>query len=110
MLTDVQLAAAGLLARGYSQRAVARRMHRSPATTRAWGALPEFAAEHERVLSRGGRPDPEGTLLDALGARKDDGVDWPSRVRAAYLLMEKWGDLQQPDEKDAEAAGVAEGW
>jgi hypothetical protein len=97
VLTEVQATCAGMLARGRSARWCARTLHLSPHTIRAWREEPDFQAELERVRARGGKPDPYGTLLDALAARKDDGIDWPSRVRAASLLV----GLEQPDDEPA---------
>jgi hypothetical protein len=97
VLSEVQATCAGMLARGRSGRFCARTLHVSPHTIRAWRDEPDFQAELERVRARGGKPDPHGTLLDALAARKDDGIDWPSRVRAATLLVA----MEQPDDGPA---------
>ena len=80
---------ARLLATGRSARACARMLGVSPDTIRKWKRDPEFADEYERAVARGGAPDPRTTLLDALTARRDDNVDWPSRVRAALALIEQ---------------------
>jgi hypothetical protein len=45
-------------------------------------------------------------FLDALTARRDDGVDWTSRIRAAERLLELAGTQPAPDEH----ADQAEGW
>jgi len=102
MLTETQAAAAGLLARGKSGRFVQKTLGIGWATLRAWKDDPEFQREYERVRARGGAPDPRGTLIDALAARRDDGVDSPSRVRAAITLI----DLQAAPDPDDAAVGL----
>ncbi len=94
----MQTTVAGLLARGRSARSVARQLPIGRDTIRRWQKDAEFIAEYERVLARGGAPDPHGTLLDALSARKDDDIDWPSRLRAALTLLELDGDRDREDD------------
>jgi len=93
-----------MLARGRSGRFVMRSLGIGWATLRAWKDDPEFRREYERILARGGEPDPRGTLIDALSARRDDGVDWPSRVRAASMLI----DLQSAPAPDDAGVGLHE--
>lgn len=89
MLTEVQRTTAGLLARGRSARSLAKQLSIGRDTIRAWQRNAEFIAEFERVTARLQNPhDPHGLLLDALQARKDDQIDWPSRLRAALALLE----------------------
>jgi hypothetical protein len=77
-----------MLARGRSGRFVQRTLGIGWHTLHEWQDDPDFQRERDRILARGGEPDPRGTLIDALAARRDDGVDWPSRVRAASMLIE----------------------
>jgi hypothetical protein len=87
-VTEVQLAAAGMLGRGKSQKAVARFAGVTTRTIQNWiRDLPGFADEVERVRASSSKPEPRGVLLDALSARRDDGVDWNARVRAAERLL-----------------------
>jgi transposase len=105
MLTLKQQDAAGLTARGHSARSIATALHVSRHTLRDWRDLPEFQAELERVVARGGKPDPENTLLDALAARDGDGIRWDVRVKAALALL----DLRQREPATADdAVGVYE--
>ncbi len=86
-MTEVQLAAAGMLGRGKTHAAVARTVGVSERTIHNWRKLPGFAEEVERVRALSSNPEPRGVLLDALSARRDDGVDWSARVRAAEKLL-----------------------
>jgi transposase-like protein len=87
-VTEVQLAAAGMLGRGKTYGAVARTVGVSERTLYNWAAkVPGFAEEVERVRALSSNPEPRGVLLDALSARRDDGVDWNARVRAAEKLL-----------------------
>jgi Homeodomain-like domain len=84
------LTAAGMRARGRTIPEVADTLGVSKRTVINWTHRPEYKTEHERVtreLNSG--PTVEGTLLDALSARKDDGVDWTSRLKAAVELRNK---------------------
>jgi hypothetical protein len=87
-LSEVKLAAAGMVGRGATYATIQKRLGPHPRTLGRWMASdPDFRAEVERVRASAAQPDPWGTLLDALSARRDDGVDWPARVRAAQLLI-----------------------
>ena len=88
MLSEVQLTAARLTGRRKIARVVCETLSISPRTLRYWKNLPGFAEEAERVRANAWQPDPEGTLLDALTATKQDGVDWNARIMAARLLIE----------------------
>ncbi len=102
MLSEVQVTTARLLASGRSARSVGRMLHVGRDTIRKWQRDPEFVDEYERALARGGAPDPRATLLDALSARRDDGVDWPSRLRAALALLEQ--DASEDDDRTLTAS------
>ena len=86
-MTEKQLAAAGMLGRGRSASVVAETLDVSTRTIERWRTLPGFAAEVERVRANSDHPTPRGVLLDALSARRDDGVDWSARLRAAQQLL-----------------------
>jgi len=86
-VTEVQLAAAGMLGRGKTYGAVARTVGVSERTLYNWAKVPGFTEEIERVRALSSNPEPRGVLLDALSARRDDGVDWNARVRAAEKLL-----------------------
>jgi len=49
-------------------------------------ASPASGQRSERVRAQSANPTAEGTLLDALSARKDDGVNWQARIAAAVEL------------------------
>lgn len=88
-ITPVQRTAAQLLARGLPAQAVADIVNTSSRTIRNWKHIPEF----QRVLAETAAAtrdatDPRGVLIDALTARKDDGIDWTNRVKAALALEE----------------------
>jgi len=104
MITDRQMAVAGMLGRGYSMRHVAVALGVAKSTIARWKQDPLFVAEVERARATRLAPTPRGTLLDALSARRDDGIDWPSRVRAALALLE----LDEEDEDPN--ADVVAGW
>jgi hypothetical protein len=86
-VTERQQFVARQLARGYSQRYISRTTGVSRDTIRRWLKDPAFAdfVEGTRAQLKGSTA--LGTLIDALGARKDDGVDWSNRVRAAIVLL-----------------------
>ena len=86
-MTEKRLAAAGMLGRGRSAQTVAETLDVSTRTIERWRKLPGFAAEVERVRANSERPSARGVLLDALSARRDDGVDWSARLRAAQQLL-----------------------
>jgi len=86
-MNEKQLAAAGMLGRGRSMQTVADTVDRSTRTIERWRKLPGFAAEVERVRANSERPSARGVLLDALSARRDDGIDWSARLRAAQQLL-----------------------
>jgi hypothetical protein len=87
-LTERQQSAARRIAAGWSERHTATVEGVCRATIQNWKKLPDFQAEIERARAARLDPTPRGTLLEAIyGARKDDGVDWPTRVRAAIELM-----------------------
>jgi hypothetical protein len=86
-MDERQLAAARMLGRGRSTETVADTVGRSARTIERWRELPGFAAEVERVRANSERPNARGVLLDALSARRDDGVDWSARLRAAQHLL-----------------------
>jgi hypothetical protein len=75
-VTEKQLAAAGMLGRGRSTSTVAETLGISARTIERWQKLAGFAAEVARVRGNSERPTPRGVLLDALSARRDDGIDW----------------------------------
>jgi len=80
--------------------AVARTVGVSERTLYNWAAkVPGFAEEVERVCALSSKPEPRGVLLDALSARRDDGVDWGNRLRAAEKL------LTLPDDEPEEEPG-----
>ena len=99
------LTCARLVGSGYTYVAAGRAVKRDESTVRRWSKLPQFQAERERALAEiAGTP--RAVFLEALAARKDDGVDWPSRIRAAERLLELEGSRTAEDEY----AGLAEGW
>jgi Homeodomain-like domain len=83
--------AAGMKGRGASTKQIADTFGVSLRTVERWGEcypdgrdrVPGFRAEVERVRAQSANPTAEGTLLDALSARKDDGVNWQARIAAA---------------------------
>jgi len=77
-----------MLGRGYSQRHTSSVTGVARSTIARWNEDPAFRAEVERVRSLTADSTPLGTLVDALSARRDDGIDWPSRLRAALSLLE----------------------
>ena len=87
-------AAAGMKGRGASTKQIADTFGVSLRTVERWGEcypdgrerVPGFRAEVERVRAQSANPTAEGTLLDALSARKDDGVNWQARIAAAVEL------------------------
>ena len=96
--------AARLVGSGHTYVAAARAVKRDESTIRRWAKLPRFQAEREPALAEiAGTP--RAVFLDALAARKDDGVDWPSRIRAAERLLELEG--AQPAEQEYD---LAQGW
>lgn len=99
-LTEVQRTAAGMLGRGKTRRDIAQALGMSEQSITRWRKHPDFAAEEERVRRNSGRPDPYNVLLDALCARKDDGVDWPSRLNAAKELLVRFPDGDAPPEEN----------
>jgi hypothetical protein len=80
--------------RGASTKQIADTFGVSLRTVERWGEcypdgrerVPGFRAEVERVRAQSANPTAEGTLLDALSARKDDGVNWQARIAAAVEL------------------------
>jgi hypothetical protein len=86
-VTSAQMACAGLLARGATQAHCAGVFDVSVRTIRRWKDIPAFEAEYQRVLANSGTPDPEGVLIDSLGARTDDSVNWAARQKGALELM-----------------------
>jgi transposase-like protein len=76
-----------MLGRGKTCAAVARTVDVSERTLYNWAKVPGFTEEVERVRALSSKPEPRGVLLDALSARRDDGVDWSARVRAAEKLL-----------------------
>jgi len=101
MITDRQLAVAGMLGRGYSQRYTAAALDVSKGTIVRWNRDPAFRAEVDRARASRLNPTPRGVLVDSLAARKDDGVDWNSRLRGALALL----GLDDPDEPDDDEPG-----
>jgi hypothetical protein len=87
VLTEVQLTAARLVGRGKNGPTICETLSISPRTLRYWKALPGFAEEAERVRQNAWQPTGEGTLLDALTATKNDGIDWVARLGAARELI-----------------------
>jgi hypothetical protein len=99
------LTAARLVGSGHTFVSAAGAVIRDESTVRRWAKLPQFQAERERALAEiAGTP--RAVFLDALAARKDDGVDWASRIRAAERLLELEGRQPAGDEY----ADLAEGW
>jgi transposase len=87
-VNEVQRVSAGMLGRGKSQNAVAKFAGVTTRTIQNWiRDVDGFAEEVKRVRASSKRPEPRGVLLDALSARRDDGVDWTARVRAAEKLL-----------------------
>ena len=80
------IAAAGMVGRGASYAATGRALSVNERTVRRWARLPVFVAEVERVRADL-TPTPRGVFLMALTARKDDGIDWQARLRAAERLI-----------------------
>ena len=76
----------GLRARGRSWVAIADALGVHERTARRWSDLGEFKAEVERVRADLS-PTPRGVYVAALTARKDDGIDWQARIRAADALI-----------------------
>ena len=102
---DLMLTAARLVGSGHTYVSAARAVNRNESTIRRWSKLPQFQAERERALADiAGTP--RSVFLDALTARRDDGVDWASRIRAAERLLELAGRKPAADEY----ADLAEGW
>lgn len=88
-ITPVQRTAAQLLARGLTVEAVAGVVNVSTRTIRNWKHIPEFQRTlTETAAATRDATDPRGVLIDALTARKDDGIDWTNRVKAALALEE----------------------
>ncbi len=98
-MTEKQLAAAGMLGRGRSVKRVAETLGISTRTVERWRKVPGFAGEVEGVQANSQQPNARGVLLDALSARRDDGVDWSARLRAAQQLLAL-------DDEEAIAAAV----
>jgi hypothetical protein len=65
-------------------------------TVTRWRSIPDFKAEEERAREQSAKPDPRGTLLDALSATRTDGIDWQARIQAARQLLDR-GMLDDPD-------------
>jgi len=106
VLTELQGAAAGMIGRGKPLKAVALVLGVSPRTVTRWRGDDDFQAEESRVRDSAGKPNPQGTLLDALSARRDDQVDWVARLNAAKQML-ALGLGQDDDEKpDALPAGA----
>jgi hypothetical protein len=87
-VTERQSTVARMLGRGYSQRHTSSVTGVARSTIASWYKEPVFRAEVERVRELTDDSAPLGTLVDALSARRDDGIDWPSRLRAALALLE----------------------
>ncbi|MGI8478911.1 MAG: hypothetical protein ACR2M2_03500 [Gaiellaceae bacterium] len=102
---DLMSTAARLVGAGHTFVSAARAVNRDESTVRRWSKLPQFQAERERALA-GIAGTPRAVFLDALTARRDDGVDWASRIRAAERLLELAGTQPAADEH----ADLAEGW
>lgn len=100
--------AAGMRARGATWVKIAEALGRDERTCRRWQDLPEFKAEVERARSDLA-PTPRGVFVHALMARKDDGVDWQARLRAAERLI-NLDAIPAPADADAAAMAAWEGW
>jgi hypothetical protein len=97
-LTEIQRIAAAQFGRGKTRKAIANRLEVTERTLTRWRKLPEFQAEEQRVRVNSSSADPRGVLVDALSARRDDGIDWQSRLKAAFALL---GDrTEMPPEED----------
>lgn len=83
---DKLMVAAALRGHGKSWKHIGEALDVNERTARRWNELPEFRTEVERVRSSL-TPTPRGVFIAALLARKDDGVDWQARLRAADALM-----------------------
>jgi hypothetical protein len=73
-VTEVQLAAAGMLGRGKTYGAVARTVGVSERTLYNWAKVPGFTEEVERVRALSSKPEPRAevaALLRELGADAD---------------------------------------
>jgi len=70
---------------------VADTLERSTRTIERWRELPGFAAEVERVRANSERPNARGVLVDALSARRDDGVDWAGALDSVQAWVRKTG-------------------
>lgn len=104
-LTERQSNVARLLGRGYSQRHAAYVEGVGRGTIVRWLRDPVFVAEVERARENRLNPTPRGTLIEAAyNARKDDGIDWATRVRAVMALADLDRESDDPDE-DVEPAG-----
>jgi hypothetical protein len=123
LVTAAQQRAAGLLARGLSQREVGRVVGRSERTIRAWlREVDGFREAAQPGQAVPGEPTAEETLRDALRATgKDGGPDWSIRVQAARVLFKAQPKPEeaaaehtfvqvviQPDGTVVDAAGVVE--
>jgi hypothetical protein len=86
-LTEIQRVAAAMLGRGKTRKAVAAKLEVTERTITRWRKLSEFAEEEQRVRVNSSSADPRGVLIDALSARKDDDIDWQSRLKAAFALL-----------------------
>ena len=92
-LTETQRVVASMIGRGKSTQHCSDVMGPSTRTIARWKNLPAFAAEVERARESSERPDPRGTLIDALSARRDDGIDWAARLTASRALLANGSEL-----------------
>jgi hypothetical protein len=103
-LTESQRVAASLIGRGATNAQAARTVGVARKTIQRWRQIEAFERLVEDTKGRSESPDPMGTLIDALAATRDDGVDWTARLSAArQLIAAGWG---QDDEGGAEEPGT----
>jgi len=108
LMHEKMTAAAGLVGRGASSAAAARAIGVNERTVRRWREIPAFRAEVERVRADL-TPSAHGVFVQALTARKDDGIDWQARLRAADALIDLEAKPPSPEDEDADLLD-AEAW
>lgn len=102
-LTVLQRTAASLLARGRNRQQVAVALGVSVGTLSKWRRLPAFQEAEAEAAETARTTTVRGIIMDAmLSARRDDGVDWTARLRAAAML-------DQLDEREAAGTPAAQG-
>jgi hypothetical protein len=104
-LNERQHLVARQLARGFSRRYINTTTGISRDTIRRWEQDPFFASEVERLREQTKNSTSLGVIVDALGARRDDNIDWPSRIRAAIVLLEIERDPSGNTSDDRDVGG-----